>query len=917
LRLTRTWFSLGIILFCVCPFTGASAGQPGAELNAVATGPVSVDDSAFRDPCGPLPPPGWPKFKDRLDQFAMALCYQKQRWPHEANRRSSEGLHAPFVKLWYSPQLYRWMSFKHRQGPIPDGSVVIKEEYEDSNPNSPILFWSVMIRDSSLWWDGWDWAVVGTESVGGAASMTNSSTTSSGSCAEPQFSFNGPTSINCIGCHGSAISGSSSNTGNPGTGTYSTPEFVTPATVGNVLATLPIFSPPIQTPLPPNQTPALDPTSGFTDQVPSSVFANVRVLSASKRSIPCLVPESKDFAFSQPFSTNPRDTGPSLFVTSNQCASCHDATDNTPMPTHMLWPPGPLGPSTINLSTYGEWRYSMMGLSGRDPIFFAQLDTESTVHSRLKGKHNAPSFIQDTCLSCHGVMGQRQYHLDKGNGPRTLFTLALLNDPKSKYGALGRDGISCNVCHHMKDEDLDDPSTYTGKFHVGPANQVYGPYPSGDSDVKVGDNVIRVPMVNSVGIVPVFGAQVGKAELCASCHTIVLPVYDAKGNPVMDGGAPKTEFEQTTYFEWLNSSFALPGGQKCQNCHMPDNFKGTKLAFQIANIEDSTFPVVPEIGTPTSLPGNQLILQERTFYARHQLSGINLFALEMFDQFRADLGLYKTDGLMPPPLRDTYNGQHNAVDGALMQAQSSAQVSLDSVIMDGSRLQADVRVKNLAGHKLPSGVSFRRAFLDFQVLDAHGNVLWESGRTDAHGVITDTAGHPLITEFFSPSQQTFQPHFWAGSTGNPGNPITSDEQVQIYEELVRDPQGQFTTSFLSLDDRVKDNRIQPQGWSYSGPKADITKSEGTGADLNYQNGCGCSVVRYQVPLAAIPNAATVQATLYYQSIPPYYLRQRFEDANGPDTARLAKFTDQLDVNKYTEISNWKLKISSSGPVNIP
>jgi hypothetical protein len=344
---------------------------------------------------------------------------------------------------------------------------------------------------------------------------------------------------------------------------------------------------------------------------------------------------------------------------------------------------------------------------------------------------------------------------------------------------------------------------------------------------------------------------------------------------------------------------------------MPDNFKGTKLQYQIANIEDSTFPVVPATGTPTSLPADQLVLEERTFYARHQLNGINVFALEMFDQFRTDLGLYATDGLLPDPLRGTYNGQQNAVDGAVLQAQSSAQVSLDSVTINGSQLQADVRVKNLVGHKFPSGVSFRRAFVDFQVLDGQGNVLWESGGTNANGAITDTLGNPLITEFFSPAQQTYQPHFWTG------NPITSDQQVEIYEEMVLDPQGQLSTSFLSLDDKVKDNRIQPQGWSSSGPNADITQSEGTGADPNYQNGSGCSVVRYQVPLTAIPNAAKVQATLYYQSIPPYYLRQRSEDARGPDTARLVKFTNELDVNKYTEISNWKLKIASSGAANIP
>ena len=182
----------------------------------------------------------------------------------------------------------------------------------------------------------------------------------------------------------------------------------------------------------------------------------------------------------------------------------------------------------------------------------------------------------------------------------------------------------------------------------------------------------------------------------------------------------------------------------------------------------------------------------------------------MFDQFRTVLGLYATDGLLPDPLRETYNGQKNAVDGAVSLAQSSdRQVTVDSATNSGGQLQADVQVQNLAGHKFPSGVSFRRAFLDFQVLDGDGNVLWESGGTNANGVITDTAGNPLVTEFFSPSQQTFQPHFWTG------NPITSDQQVQIYEEMVQDPQGQLTTSFLSLDDKVKDNRILPQGWSSS------------------------------------------------------------------------------------------------------
>jgi len=67
---------------------------------------------------------------------------------------------------------------------------------------------------------------------------------------------------------------------------------------------------------------------------------------------------------------------------------------------------------------------------------------------------------------------------------------------------------------------------------------------------------------------------------------------------------------------------------------------------------------------------------------------------------------------------------------------------------------------------------------------------------------------------------------------------------------------------------------------------------------------------------AAANAVAVNATLYYQSIPPYYLRQRAEEGHGPDTARLVNFANQLNVGNYPEIADWKLKIATSGPVNL-
>jgi hypothetical protein len=416
-------------------------------------------------------------------------------------------------------------------------------------------------------------------------------------------------------------------------------------------------------------------------------------------------------------------------------------------------------------------------------------------------------------------------------------------------------------------------------------------------------------MENALGITPKFGAQIGEARLCASCHTIVLPVYDAQGNQVIENNQLKTEYEQTTFLEWVNSKFS---GVPCQTCHMPTSYKNTPLVFQIANIEDNTFPRVPDFGPSTRLPDADLELEPREPYFRHQLLGINVFALEMFDQFRTDLGLYETDPNLASKLASKISSQRTAVEGSVLQAQTAtAEVEVSDVTIVGGVLRADVEVKNLAGHNFPSGVSFRRAFLEFQVLDSTGNVLWASGNTNSDGVIVDNSGNPLVTEFFSPTQQTFQPHFWTD------DPITSDKQVQIYEELVLDPQGLLTSSFLSLDRKVKDNRIQPLERSPGGPDADITAPVGTGSDPSYQNGCGCSTVRYQIPITGdLANAAAVQATLYYQSIPPYYLRQRSEEGHGSDTARLINFTKQLNVSKYPAIANWKLQIASSGPVGL-
>jgi hypothetical protein len=66
-----------------------------------------------------------------------------------------------------------------------------------------------------------------------------------------------------------------------------------------------------------------------------------------------------------------------------------------------------------------------------------------------------------------------------------------------------------------------------------------------------------------------------------------------------------------------------------------------------------------------------------------------------------------------------------------------------------------------------------------------------------------------------------------------------------------------------------------------------------------------------IPLTGkVSGAAVVRATLFYQTVPPYYLRQRSLDATGVDTNRLRFFARNLKV-KGTPIDGWRLLIATA------
>jgi hypothetical protein len=125
-----------------------------------------------------------------------------------------------------------------------------------------------------------------------------------------------------------------------------------------------------------------------------------------------------------------------------------------------------------------------------------------------------------------------------------------------------------------------------------------------------------------------------------------------------------------------------------------------------------------------------------------------------------------------------------------------------------------------------------------------------------------------------------------------------------------DTEGKITTSFVGLDRLVKNNRLLPKGWRSDGPFAEFTRphadAERDPDYLNVSGAPGVDRIIYRIPIKDhTQGAVSVRVTLNYQSIPPYYLSQRFTIGQGAETKRLAYLASHLTVEK-TPAEDWKL-----------
>ncbi|MFH5803053.1 cytochrome P460 family protein [Alienimonas sp. DA493] len=905
----------------------------------------------------------------------------------------------PAVRVWYSPEVIEWLK-AGRVGALPDGAMVVKEQYDapaarhagktEEELRASLQSWTVMVKDSNGSRDGWFWSNPVPDTPPADNHATNE---------HPVSGFG----HYCTRCHGATQS--------PGVDDPASRDneflFASLRNVEGFPGEPLLFR--VDDSWREEATAEAEPAVTANDALLAALgtwIANGKAADAEAEGAAdghgshpgctrpgvCDRPErSVDAAFLARFGPLPNaelgdcarlpgvthdwaplapaeGDGPAKrWATSNQCMGCH-AGLTAPFGPTMFLPLGAkddpdraeYGADGLHQSPFGEWRWTPMGLAGRDPIFLAQLETELAIVKREFPAEQAKALardLQDACLRCHGAMGQHAFQDD--GGPDARFTLeghaataaadAHIGLGEDRYGALARDGVSCLVCHRMvpreqpAGDDRSDLRHYLDENTTG--NAVFGP--PGEIAAPDRDDSLRpYVMHHATGLKPKTSDYLTDSRMCGTCHVVSLPnvdmPLDAHGGPghEHDGSLAAVDstpsfrgfhhhVEQATYLEWLNSEFQTefegpdglknPTGRSCQECHMSDTADGTpdgpKTRSRVAVVQDVTYPDAENLA-----PHADLTIPVREGYRRHDFSGLNVFLLEMMNQHDDVLGVRKTDFMTGGT-----NDLPNAIAGMVQTAASkTARLTVTAEPGDGA-VTATVRVENLAGHRFPTGVGFRRAFLEVSLVDADGEVVWISGATDATGTLVDAAGEPLPTEFFAEDAagvQQYQPHHRV---------VRDPSQVQIYETLLKNHAGRFTTSFVHGCETVKDNRLLPRGWTHDGPSPDLDgpylaatrPGPLASQDADFTAGDGADVTRYEmsVPDGVDPATCTVRARLFYQATPPYFLRNLFTVMNGPADAEpgpAARRLYALCANLKTEgtsIANWKLPVvAAEAPV---
>ncbi len=431
------------------------------------------------------------------------------------------------------------------------------------------------------------------------------------------------------------------------------------------------------------------------------------------------------------------------------------------------------------------WRPTMMANAARDPYWHAAVRRETVDHPEARAA------IEDECSICHMPMARFESRLSGHEG--TVFPhLQFL--PDNRGDLLAADGVSCSVCHQIGKSKLGSPESFTGGFVIdAPDPQcerlIYGPFAP-----DAGRSAIM--RSSTGGFRPMESTHLGQSEFCATCHTLITTPLGPDGKEL--GRFP----EQVPYQEWLNSDYRSK--RSCQSCHMP------VVAEDVA--------ISSVLGVP------------RQGVSRHVFLGGNFFMSGILSRNRNELNVQA----LPDELTSAAQRTRDHLNTA------AARLSLARPQMRSGRLETEVVVENMAGHKLPTAYPSRRVWLHLVMRDANGRVIFESGAVNPSGAITGNDNDA--------DASCFEPHFAE---------IRDAGQVQIYEAIMADSGGRVTTGLLNAVSYLKDNRVLPLGFDKRTAGGDIAAAGGALDDADFAG--GSDRIRYSIEPGAAQGPFRVEA----------------------------------------------------------
>ena len=260
-------------------------------------------------------------------------------------------------------------------------------------------------------------------------------------------------------------------------------------------------------------------------------------------------------------------------------------------------------------------------------------------------------------------------------------------------------------------------------------------------------------------------------------------------------------------------------------------------------------------------------LQARAPFHQHKFLGANTYMLEILKNNRIKLGAVADENIFNESISNTRNF-----------LQAAADVNITNTVSSNGTLEFSVLVSNHSGHKFPTSLPSRRAWLHVNVTNALNQTVFESGALNSEGQIIGV----------DDSTDDYEPHY---------SDINNSSQVQVYEPIMADTDNKKTYTFMQASKYLKDNRILPLGYKLNTPANAQAYGEATN-DNDFIG--GSDTVNYEV--SDLPSGDyTVSVTLQYQTVSYGFAQDLYKDTDLTEVA-LMKALDANTSNRFESIS---------------